>query len=569
MKSASTQNAPLLVSLSAALACAAASASAVPESRPEKKFVALAWEFNEAWPKDFLAAADAFDETALDGVGIFLKGCAPDGSLVGMRDIFTAEWTYEAFAPQIPGMREMTKHRAFRECFGASFRSPPKSVGRVAWEDDATWARVARNMRTAARVVREAGFRGLGVDCEDYGKVEQFLRQPGEKPFDELAALARRRGAEVFGGAFEEYPEITILSFWLLSWVADWYDTPDVAGFVRDRGDLWPAFVNGVLDVMPPTATLIDGNENAYRYEAENNRFHRKADRVRRAVLPLVAPENREKYSRQVQVSFGQYLDMYTHPTNSPWSFPPLDGSRLERFRANFDQAVRAADEYVWLWGEQYHFTEWKDGYVKNPSCREGTWDERLPGLADMLKFAKDPVAFGRERMAALEAEGRLVNLVGNGGCRGEGTGVPAPFGTWRADKGEGGGTLGRDGAFGEGDDSSLCATGAVKGSFLFTLKGVKGGEYYVVEASALGEGVSACVSWKDAKGKYVGRALKMAFAGDAGGWRHGFAAVRIPAGAVRMTLSLDAHLADGEKAWFDNVGVYRLRDAPAPEPEP
>ena len=31
------------------------------------------------------------------------------------------------------------------------------------------------------------------------------------------------------------------------------------------------ALCNGILDVMPPTARIVDGNENAYRYEAENN----------------------------------------------------------------------------------------------------------------------------------------------------------------------------------------------------------------------------------------------------------------------------------------------------------
>ena len=534
------------------------------------KFVACAWEFAPAWPRDFVASADEFDKTALDGVSIFLKGYDKDGNLIGMRDIFGAEWTYEAFAPLIPDMREMTRHRAFRECFCSSFRSPRKIDGHISWENDEVWARVARNMRVAARVAREGGFRGFTLDCEDYGNVRQFARQPDEKPFEELSAIARRRGAEVFKGAFEEYPDITILSFWFLSMVPDWYDTPDVAKYAAARGDLWPSFVNGMLDVLPPTAKLIDGNENGYRYEAEKNTFYRKGDSVRRALLPLVAPENREKYKRQMQVSFGQYLDMYTHPTNSSWSFPPLNGSRLEHFRVNLAQAVAVSDEYVWLWGERYHHVNWADGYADHSTCYRGTWDERLPGLTAMLKFVKDPQSFARERMAELESQGRLVNLVSNDvDGTGADTGVPR-HGTWRNGKDKTAGTFCVDSSFGEGGGPSLCATGGVSGCFTIPVQNVRHGEYYAVKASAFGKGVSAGISWKNAKRKYVGRAVKFAF-DDAGedGWRHFLLPVHIPADAATMTLTLDVSLADGEKAWFDNVGIYKLHDAPGQEPDP
>ncbi len=543
-------------------------ALAAPEGR---KFVACAWEFASAWPRDFVAAADEFDKTAIDGVSIFLKGYDKDGNLIGMRDIFGVEWTYEAFAPLIPDMREMTRHRAFRECFCSSFRSPRKVDGRISWENDEVWARVARNMRVAARVAREGGFRGFTIDCEDYGRVRQFVRHPDEKPFEELSAIARRRGAEVFGGAFEEFPDITILSFWFLSMVPDWYDTPDVAAFAAARGDLWPSFVNGILDVLPPTAKLIDGDENGYRYEAAKNSFYIKADHIRRTLLPLVAPENREKYRRQMQVSFGQYLDMYTHPTNTLWSFPPLDGSRLERFRVNLAQAAAVADEYVWLWGERFHHVNWATGYVDHATCYKGTWDDRLPGLTPMLKFVKDPQLFARERMAELEFLGRLVNLVSNDVDKaGADTGVPK-HGTWRNGNDGGQGSFSIDPSFGENGGPSLCATGSLSGCFTITIRGIRPGEYYAVKASAFGRGVAAGISWKNAKRQYVGRAIKFAFDEDAAesGWRHFLLPVHIPADAATMTLTLDVSLADGEKAWFDNVGVFKLHDAPGEELDP
>ncbi len=553
-----------------AAAAYAAMASVALAAPGRTKFIANAWEFGPAWPKDFVAAADEFDKTAIDGVGIFLKGYTPDGKLIGMRDIFSADWTYEAFAPLIPDMREMTKHKAFRESFCASFRSPLKYTGRIAWEDDETWARVARNMRVAARIAREGGFRGLQMDVEDYNHVRQFVRQPDEKPFKELSPLVRRRAAEVFGAAFEEYPDMVLLSFWMLSSTPSWYDVNDLAGFVRDKGDLWPSFVNGILDVLPPTAKIVDGDENGYRYEAQKNMFYNRAVRTRRGLTPLVAPENREKYEKQMLVSFGQYFDMYTHPTNSSWAFPPLDGSRLERFRVNLTQAVELADEYIWLWGERFHLVNWADGYTENPSLYKGTWEERLPGVTAMMKFVKDPQAFARERMAELSAQGRLVNLVSNGVDEaGADTGVPK-FGTWRAGDDKGVGSFGIDPKGGENGGPSLCATGCLSGCYVITLKGVKHGEYYAIQISSLGEGASAGVSWRNAENKYVGRAVKMSFEGDdMGKWRQCLLPVYIPAGAASMTLTLDASIGDGVKVWFDNVGIYKLHDAPGPEPDP
>ncbi len=552
----------------AALAAYAAMATAALAAPGRTKFIACAWELSPAWPKDFLASADAFDKTAIDGVRIFLKGYAPDGKPVG--GIFSDDWTYEAFAPMIPGMREMVRHKSFRESFCATFRSPPKSTGRVAWEDDEVWARVARNMRVAARIAREGGFRGLSMDVEDYGRVRQFVRLPDEKPFAELSALARRRGAEVFGGAFEEYPDMILLSFWMLSSTPSWYDVNDLAGYVRARGDLWPSFVNGILDVLPPTARIIDGDENGYRYEAEKNMFYDRADRTRRRLMPLVAPENREKYGKQMLVSFGQYFDMYTHPTNSSWYFPPLNGSRLEHFRVNLAQAVEAADEYVWLWGERFHLVDWADGYTENPALYKGTWEERLPGVTAMMKFVKDPQAFAQERMEELEASGKLVNLVSNGvDGAGADTGVPK-FGTWRTGDDKGEGSFGIDPTGGESGGPALCATGSLSGCFSITLKGVKHGEYYVIKALALGEGTSAGVSWRNAAHKYVGRAVKMSFDGDdMGKWRHFLLPVHTPAGAATMTLTLDVSIGDGAKAWFDKVEVYKLHDAPGLAPDP
>ena len=74
----------------------------------------------------------------------------------------------------------------------------------------------------------------------------------------------------------------------------------------RDDGLLWPAFLNGILDVLPPTAMLVDGEEDAYKFEASRHDFLGSYTRIMNWDLPLVEKENRTKYLSQVSPSFGQ-----------------------------------------------------------------------------------------------------------------------------------------------------------------------------------------------------------------------------------------------------------------------
>ena len=114
----------------------------------------------------------------------------------------------------------------------------------------------------------------------------------------------------IWRGVFEEYPDITVFCFWLLSDAPYRHVETELPAFMRERGDLWPAFVNGMLDVLPSTATLVDGEEDAYKFEAARHDFFKARTRMRSWDLPLVAPENRVKYLSQVSQSFGQYLEI-------------------------------------------------------------------------------------------------------------------------------------------------------------------------------------------------------------------------------------------------------------------
>ena len=556
--------------LAAALAVASAHAALASDNpglngaAPRKKLIGCGWGDSEATPATYLAHADRFDRCGLDGMLFRLKTRLPDGSLKMLFQIFDEEWRYEDFAAEVPNLRKMAEHPGLRHNFLGSLRAPLKK--RAAWDDDAVWGRVAANMRVVARLARDGGCRGLSMDCEDYKKLRQFKRQPGEPPLEDLRGLVRRRGAEVFRGVFEEFPDVTILSFWFLSLSPNWYGPDygrkDMAALADGMEDLWPAFVNGILDVLPPTATLIDGNES-YHCDADKNDFYRQASWIRSDLAALVDPANREKYARQMQVSTGMYLDMYVNPTNSPWYFPPKDGSRLETFRRNLAQALDAADEYLWIYSEKLQFIEWDDDYPLQKACQRETLEHRLPGLSDLMAAQKDPDGFARERLAELKAEGMLTNLVSNATCKGGADGgVPKPFGFWRPTPKDGkapGGMVGTDDAFGDGDSSSLCATGVDSGSFTLDVKGIVPGEYYLISASAYGPGTSVTMSWRDAKHKYTGKTQHLPLVGQASDWHRGQVLMRAPPKAAKASLTLNVRLAPDEKAHFDNICIYRL----------
>ncbi len=537
----------------AALAAMAADGGAV-----RKKVIACGWGFNNVTVDDFLSNAEKFDQIGINGVLVWMRGKDGKGRPVGMRNIYGEDWEYGMFAPMVPKLRLMKEHAAFRDNFLITFRSPP---ARISWTNDAAWARLASNLRVAACIARDGGCRGLQMDCEDYHRAQQFVWRSGDPAYGELRNIARRRGAELFREAFREFPAMRVLSFWFLTMGTERYREQDAAAGAAARKDLWPAFVNGMLDVMPPEARLIEGNENAYHYDADRRDFYRSYHHVRRALLPLVEPENRERYARQMQVGFGMYLDMYVNPTNSVWYFPPKDGSRLETFRRNLDQALEVCDEYVWAYGEKLQFIAWPDGFKVHGGTSRERWEDRLPGFSEAIKSITDIDGFADRRQAELEAAGLWTNLVANGDCAVCTPGaVPKPFGFWQpgGNKANYKGNYGCDTAFGDGDSTSFCAEGVPEGCFSYTMK-VKPGELYRVTCAACGDGASVSLAWRNANGRYLLDTRPLAFGSADGRWRRVNAAVRMPLEARAMQITLGVRLAPGEKAWFDNVGVFRL----------
>ena len=505
------------ISVAAALCAAAWTADAANE------YIAFGWEFAGVTPEMLLAQADELDKTPLDGIGVTLTAWTKDKRKVSTRTIMSdPPWPQDVFDRQIPIFRKATAHRSLRACFAKSFCAPRK---RIDWTDDEAWGRIAHNMAIVARAARESGFRGLSMDPEDYHKAKQFTRRAEEVPYHELCGIARRRGRELFSRVFAEFPDAVVYGYWLFSMVPHYahHTGADVAGLVRDAEALWPAFLNGILDALPPGARMVDGDENSYRYSADAGGYRAAAFFNSQMVLPLVAPENREKFRTQVSTGFAMYLDMFISDENAKWYKGPEDGSRAERFRRDMAQADETSGGYVWFWGEKRVWTAWKGRDFGDARMKNVPWKECIPGLEVAIWSVKDPAA-AFDRLTAEPACPPATNLVAAG--------------------------------------AEYTVT---NGWEVAKVGNVRGGEWFAVSLEAEGTSASVNVSYRDAAGKYVKpSAYRFAMKPQAGdvSRRVGKGVFRTPQGTVSVSVVMCANNRPGEKTVFRNLKLYRIVDS-------
>ena len=546
-----------------AVAAAAVSANAFAWTGGvhRQKFIAHGWDLLRTTPEEILDNAEAFGRTGVDGVTVCLSGLTASGRKYSYSSMMTDEpWTFEMFAPRMKTLQAFAGYPGLRESFLMFWLAPQK---RIAWTDDATWKRFADNLRVLARVGAEAGMKGYFIDCEDYPKTRQFFYDPKRDAmdFDAARLLARQRGRELFTGLFAEHPNAAVLSFWFFTLCERYAWQRDPAACVRRERDLWPAFLNGVLDVMPPQAKFVDGNEWAYyNCYAEKEDFHTKAFYAWHSALGLVEPENRAKYKAQLSVSFGFYIDMFRSDATKSYYYPPAeDGSRLTRFERNLEQAARVSTEYVWIYGEKYCWVPyrqtatsrlWKDDvFSKLLPKTDGprTWEEAIPGVRDMLDSIRDPDGFRVRKVAELRAAG-AKDLIDSADR------VPRDIGLWQNPEMRQG-TFRKDGA-------SVLARGVGSGCASVHLPAT-GGASYAVSVAVKGKG-SANVHWKvNGKEEWGLGIPQLDETGepDADGWRTLAATVRPPVGADGMVVSAWVSQKDeGEETRFRDFSVLKLR---------
>ena len=552
-------------------ACCLAAVGLAAGAAPQKRLVGHGWDLLAVSPVEVARHADELAKTGLDGISLSLRAKLPDGRKLNFSSILTdPPWTKEAFSDQIAALRTLHGKPGLSHCYLSAFWTP---AHRLAWDDDAAWARAIGNMRVLAEIARDTQLDGLLVDPEDYSATKQFRHQASDGDFDSTCRLARRRGAEFIEAVAAAHPRAKLLFFWLLSLsYQDYAAVSDPQHALRSRRDLWPAFVNGMLDRLPPTMKLIDGDERGYRYEASRRDFYVAAWQQKQGSLPVVDAANRERFILNACAGSGHYLDSYINPTNSPWYHGPVDGSRLNHFEENILQAVACAEDTVWVYGEKCAWIRWR-GVASarwNGDKKEyRTWEEALPGLSNLLERARDPQGWMRRKLQEKEQCGGLTNLTGNGDCvyqkpleagKFHAGKVPKPFVKWQDDK-KVKGTFGVDTGTGVGDSCSLCIVGSGNGCFVYDSPRVKPGDVFLVRFCTKGSTPHTSVYWKrnGAWDWSIPGCFPTIGTPDVDGWSRGELLVRVPQKADSFALMLGAKLRPDERIWYDRVSVCPL----------
>jgi len=542
------------------------------DARRPKKFIATGWDKVDS--ARFLEHHAAMQERPFDGVMMGVFGEKPNGKTCGLRATFSAEkWEQDWFAPAVKRLQACTFTR-----FTDNFVTVGANPGNVDWFDDAGWANLVEHWRIAAWIAKQSGFKGLLFDPEPYRKPYaqfHYAAQAGRDAhsFAEYHAKARQRGRQVMKAVASEYLDLTIFCYFMNIYCVAATGRSDPKPILETlHYGLLPAFFDGWLDVVSPDVTLVDGCERAYMFNS-TPQYLESAVAIKGACQELISPENRAKYRAQVEVSFGIYLDAYANPEGSKYFMDTELPSRLHQLRANLSDALRIADQYVWVYGEKYRWWPTPNGGVNAQS-----WPEALPGVEKALRYARDPLEYARAMVARGETAGTLVNLARNADF--SKTAIeheapkkrpsdwvaghpPAGWNAWQPPDSKGTFLWDRDtGAIAAG---SARARQVSNGCFIQDY-GVTSGERYVIRAACrvVGKGKTRIrVRWQTGEGKWIKEGQDQFIVPTASGsdWDEMIGVVEIPSEVGRMVILLGVfdQASTEDAAWFDDIEVYRM----------
>ena len=549
----------VVAALIVVLAAPVAGGEPAADMRRRKKLIATGWD--QADTKRLRENLAVMERRPFDGVVLGAVGRIDDKRKCPLRGAFVdRKWQRSWFEQPLADLKACRPAR-----FADNFVLVGANPGHVDWFDDAGWSNVVEHWRIAAWLARRGGLKGILFDPEPYTPPHAQFKHAAQPrrdkhAFNEYFRQARRRGREVLRAVVEEYPDITLFCYFMNSVNATAAGGADPRRMLAARGyGLYPAFIDGWLDVAPATVTFVDGCESAYRYNSAREYLEAHAA-IKGRCQQLVSPANRAKYRAQVQVSFGIYLDVYWNPPSSPWYIDPRGDPRVARLRENVKTALRLADEYVWVYGEKFRW--WP---TPNTRVSVKSWPEALAGSESALAFPRDPVGYARQRLAG-KSQAKPPNVARNGDF----TSAPAVAGRppahWHAwQQRSSRGTFTWDGKTGRSPKGSARAAAVADGCFLQSVD-VKPGESYAVSAVTRRRGKGRTwvrVRWQTAAGRWTAETRDKLLLPDQarGDWREIFGVVDVPSGVGKLVvlLSVTGQGSPQDMAWFDDVQVCRI----------
>ncbi len=295
-----------------------------------------------------------------------------DGLLIhmGVSDLMNprAELKYDGYIKSMVKKYKSIRFKKYKHNFVATLIDQ----NTVEWLNDDAWEVIANNWGVAARVAREGGFDGIHFDPEGYGTYPvnnywtsaYFLKIDKRHTQADYMQAARKRGQQIGKAIFKEYPECRIFGYYLWSF----------------GGDLMAEMCNGILDVMPKGAALIDGDE--WRgYCGKNEDAYKSMKKNVLNGYGMLDKKHKDMYKRQGQLAPAFYLDAYAYPKDNGCLDPVIyKNDPKDLFKKNLKAAKKASGGYIWIYGEKG--TWWKE---ITPDAKYEDWRKILPGFYEVL----------------------------------------------------------------------------------------------------------------------------------------------------------------------------------------
>lgn len=451
--------------------------------------------------------------------------------------------------------------------------------------DDEFWDAVCEKFAIFAWIAKQGGCTGIRFDLEDYGNQQLWRYRPScGHSWPEAWDKARQRGRQWMTAVTKEYPDITVFCLFWLDLMMGYADgLPNLHDRLESCGSgLLVAFINGIYDVLPPNAKIVDGMEADGYGAIELNSYNRMRAFREQRFPQLLSPENRIKFRNQGSFACATYMDAYLTEKGKFADYrKEKKMSILELFRRNFTWSVQYSDEYVWTWRESRKWYPGKYPHVwqektlsRYPELPGPYIGMAIPGVDDAIFYGRDPWNYALQRLKDPKS---LKNLLSNPDFESTAaaktvlTAAPGSvmikklpcWETWQHKKSKGSFSLAERNGIG---GNALQIKNVAHGCAHQSVK-IDPNSAYIVRASAkqINQcGASLSVQWRNAQGKWCDHAMNVAtsFSEDLGnGWKRATLVIRnVPEKACYLSVMLNSYAGGpDDSVLFDNVELFSM----------
>jgi hypothetical protein len=319
-------------------------AHSLAAAEPLKKLIEFGWDEPDT---AFLRAHVAeMQQTPFDGCVFHVDYQKPGGQ--------KGSFTWQSWGEQ--GFVETDLRQAFADLraarfgrFKYNFLRFNTTPAKLDWFDD--YSAVITNVRLAAQLARAGHCPGILFDIEQYeGPLFNYHKQRDAKTksWELYAAQVRRRGREVMQAFQDGFPGLTL--FLTFGYSLPWTESSAGKGPLADCNyGLLAPFLDGMVEGASGHTRIVDGHELSYGYKSAEQ-FAKALTAMKQDLLPLV--RDPVKYQSVFSFGFGVWIDNDWRKCG--WDTEDFAKNYFtpETIEASVTEALRTADEYVWIYSE-------------------------------------------------------------------------------------------------------------------------------------------------------------------------------------------------------------------------